>query len=146
MSPECDSCAQTLLRDLEKMDNEMGRIKAQLDNATASTASQDRLKKLEKAVSDTKVTCMCSVAPPKASTHPGRRVLLMAICAMMTLVLCIFRIDCICTHTCTCQSVRVCLCKHSRFLLISNVRAFCPRVCVSAQVRDFTTGYQWSWF
>ncbi|XP_040910690.1 laminin subunit alpha-3-like isoform X2 [Toxotes jaculatrix] len=52
---ECDSCAQTLLRDLEKLDDELGRIKAQLDNATASASSQDRLKKLEKAVSDTKI-------------------------------------------------------------------------------------------
>ncbi|XP_047444954.1 laminin subunit alpha-3-like isoform X2 [Mugil cephalus] len=52
---ECDSCAQTLLNDLEKLDDELGRIKAQLDNATASSSSQDRLKKLEKALSDTKI-------------------------------------------------------------------------------------------
>ncbi|XP_058487895.1 laminin subunit alpha-3-like isoform X2 [Solea solea] len=51
---ECDSCAQTLLQDLEKLDDELGRIKALLDNATASASSQDRLKKLEKAISDTK--------------------------------------------------------------------------------------------
>ncbi|KAG7214822.1 hypothetical protein INR49_010714 [Caranx melampygus] len=51
---ECDSCAQTLLNDLEKLDDELGKIKAQLDNASASASSQDRLKKLEKAVSDTK--------------------------------------------------------------------------------------------
>ncbi|XP_069013512.1 laminin subunit alpha-3-like isoform X1 [Embiotoca jacksoni] len=51
---ECDNCAQTLLNDLEKLDDELGRIKAQLDNATASASSQDRLKKLEQAVSDTK--------------------------------------------------------------------------------------------
>lgn len=55
--PECDSCAQTLLHDLEKLDDELGRIKAQMNIATASASSQDRLKKLEKAVSDTKVTC-----------------------------------------------------------------------------------------
>lgn len=54
---ECDNCAQTLLHDLEKLDDELDRIKAQLGNATASASSQDRLKKLEKAVSDTKVTC-----------------------------------------------------------------------------------------
>ncbi|XP_028448188.1 laminin subunit alpha-3 isoform X2 [Perca flavescens] len=52
---ECDNCAQTLLQDLEKLDDELGRIKTQLDNATASASSQDRLKKLEKAVSDTKI-------------------------------------------------------------------------------------------
>ncbi|KAM7379372.1 hypothetical protein PAMP_004930 [Pampus punctatissimus] len=52
---ECDNCAQTLLKDLEKLDDEMGKIKAQLENATASASSQDRLKKLEKAVSDTKI-------------------------------------------------------------------------------------------
>ncbi|XP_026168530.1 laminin subunit alpha-3-like isoform X2 [Mastacembelus armatus] len=52
---ECDSCAQTLLHDLEKLDDELVNIKVQLDNATASASSQDRLKKLEKAVSDTKI-------------------------------------------------------------------------------------------
>ncbi|XP_029380661.1 laminin subunit alpha-3-like isoform X2 [Echeneis naucrates] len=52
---ECDSCAQTLLHDLEKLDDEMGKIKTQLDNATASASSQDKLKTLEKAVSDTKI-------------------------------------------------------------------------------------------
>uniref|UniRef100_A0A8C4F0L3 Laminin subunit alpha 3 n=1 Tax=Dicentrarchus labrax TaxID=13489 RepID=A0A8C4F0L3_DICLA len=58
---ECDNCAQTLLNGLEKLDDELGRIKAQLDNATASASSQDRLKKLEKAVLDTKVRCQCIV-------------------------------------------------------------------------------------
>ncbi|XP_028282768.1 laminin subunit alpha-3-like isoform X2 [Parambassis ranga] len=52
---ECDSCAQTLLVDLEKLDDDLGRIKAQLDNATASTSSLDRLNKLEKAITDTKI-------------------------------------------------------------------------------------------
>ncbi|XP_019959877.2 laminin subunit alpha-3-like isoform X2 [Paralichthys olivaceus] len=52
---ECDSCAQTLLQDLEKLDDELGRIKGQLDNASASASSQDQLKNLEKAVSDTKI-------------------------------------------------------------------------------------------
>ncbi|GLD51077.1 laminin subunit alpha-3 isoform X4 [Lates japonicus] len=51
---ECDSCAQTLLHNLEKLDDELIRIKDQLDNATASASSQDRLKMLEKAVSNTK--------------------------------------------------------------------------------------------
>ncbi|XP_029308567.1 LOW QUALITY PROTEIN: laminin subunit alpha-3-like [Cottoperca gobio] len=52
---ECDNCAQTLLHGLEKLDDELGRIKTQLDNASASASSQDRMKKLEKAVSDTKI-------------------------------------------------------------------------------------------
>ena len=53
---ECDNCAQTLLNDLEKLDDEIGKIKTQLENASASSSSQDRLKKLEKLVADTKVT------------------------------------------------------------------------------------------
>lgn len=55
--PECDNCALTLLRDLEKLDDELERIKNQLDNVSVSATSKDRLEKLEKAVSDTKVTC-----------------------------------------------------------------------------------------
>ncbi|XP_073347774.1 laminin subunit alpha-3-like [Pagrus major] len=51
---ECDNCAQTLLHDLEKLDDEMQRIKAKLDNASASSSSQERLRELEKAVTDTK--------------------------------------------------------------------------------------------
>ncbi|XP_028329557.1 laminin subunit alpha-3 isoform X2 [Gouania willdenowi] len=51
---ECDNCAETLLHDLEKMDDGLRKIKAQLDNASASASSQDRLKKLEKAMFDTK--------------------------------------------------------------------------------------------
>uniref|UniRef100_A0A3Q2UJ37 Uncharacterized protein n=1 Tax=Fundulus heteroclitus TaxID=8078 RepID=A0A3Q2UJ37_FUNHE len=51
---ECDNCAQTLLNDLEKLDTELARIKAQLDNASVSGALKERLDKLEKAVSDTK--------------------------------------------------------------------------------------------
>lgn len=54
--PECDNCAQTLLHDLEKLDDELERIKAQLGNGTASSSARDRLKKLEKNVADTKVT------------------------------------------------------------------------------------------
>ncbi|KAG8014177.1 Laminin subunit alpha-3 [Nibea albiflora] len=52
---ECDNCAQTLLHDLEKLDDELGKIKGQLDNANASMSSQDRLKNLEKALYDTKI-------------------------------------------------------------------------------------------
>ncbi|XP_068614972.1 laminin subunit alpha-3-like [Brachionichthys hirsutus] len=52
---ECDNCSHTLLHDLEILDDDLERIKSQLDNATASASSKDRLKKLEKAVSDTKI-------------------------------------------------------------------------------------------
>ncbi|KAK5860005.1 hypothetical protein PBY51_021515 [Eleginops maclovinus] len=52
---ECDNCAQTLLHDLEKLDDAMGGIKTKLDNASASASSQDRLKKLEKLLADTKI-------------------------------------------------------------------------------------------
>lgn len=59
--PECDNCALTLLRDLENLDDELERVKNQLDNVSVSTTSKDRLGKLEKAMSDTKVTCLpCS--------------------------------------------------------------------------------------
>ncbi|XP_062413741.1 laminin subunit alpha-3-like isoform X1 [Pungitius pungitius] len=52
---ECDNCAQTLLLDLEKLDGELRRIKTQLNNASVSATSQERLKKLEQAVADTKI-------------------------------------------------------------------------------------------
>ncbi|XP_017277955.1 laminin subunit alpha-3-like isoform X2 [Kryptolebias marmoratus] len=51
---ECDNCALTLLRDLEKLDDELEAIKNQLDNVSASATFKDRLEKLEKALSDTK--------------------------------------------------------------------------------------------
>ncbi|XP_061878635.1 laminin subunit alpha-3-like isoform X1 [Entelurus aequoreus] len=51
---ECDNCAQTLLRDLETLGDEMARIKAQLDSASNSASSHDRLKKMERAMADTK--------------------------------------------------------------------------------------------
>ncbi|XP_051943762.1 laminin subunit alpha-3 isoform X3 [Hippocampus zosterae] len=52
---ECDNCAQTLLQDLEKLAFKLVYIKVQLDNASASASSQDRLRKLEQALSDTKM-------------------------------------------------------------------------------------------
>lgn len=51
---ECDNCAQTLLDDLEKLDEELGRIKSLLDNATAGASASDRLRKLEKSLTDAK--------------------------------------------------------------------------------------------
>lgn len=59
--PECDNCAETLLNDLEKLDDELGKIKGQLDNTNASMSSKDKLKKLEQALSDTKVTYQCTM-------------------------------------------------------------------------------------
>uniref|UniRef100_A0A3B3BD63 Si:ch211-241e1.3 n=1 Tax=Oryzias melastigma TaxID=30732 RepID=A0A3B3BD63_ORYME len=55
MRSHCDSCARTLLQDLEKLDDELARLRAQLENASASSLSRERLDKLEKAVTDTKV-------------------------------------------------------------------------------------------
>ncbi|XP_030218470.1 laminin subunit alpha-3 isoform X1 [Gadus morhua] len=52
---ECDSCAQALLADLERLDDELTRIKGHLENASASADSYDRLSKLEKAISETKI-------------------------------------------------------------------------------------------
>lgn len=40
------------------MDDELHRIKAKLDNASASSSSQERLRDLEKAVTDTKVNSL----------------------------------------------------------------------------------------
>ncbi|KAL2097308.1 hypothetical protein ACEWY4_006515 [Coilia grayii] len=51
---ECDNCAQTLLNDLDKWDDELARIKAQLEKANASTSSQEQLKKLEEAITRAK--------------------------------------------------------------------------------------------
>ena len=52
---ECDSCAQTLLADLERLDDDLTRIKGQLENASSGPESRKRLGELEKAISETKV-------------------------------------------------------------------------------------------
>uniref|UniRef100_A0A3P8YNI9 Laminin subunit alpha 3 n=1 Tax=Esox lucius TaxID=8010 RepID=A0A3P8YNI9_ESOLU len=52
---ECDSCAQTLLNDLEHLDEELQRIKTLLDNANFSTSSLNQLRELEMAIAETKV-------------------------------------------------------------------------------------------
>lgn len=52
---ECDSCAQTLLSDLERLDAELVRLKAQLDSLNSSSEAQRRLRELEKAVAEAKV-------------------------------------------------------------------------------------------
>ncbi|XP_046707006.1 laminin subunit alpha-3-like [Silurus meridionalis] len=51
---ECDSCAQTLLNDLERLDSDLGRLKAQLDSLNSSSEAHRRLKQLEKAISEAK--------------------------------------------------------------------------------------------
>lgn len=52
---ECDNCAKTLINDLQRLDEELARIKTQLDSASISASSQDRLRKLENAITETKV-------------------------------------------------------------------------------------------
>ncbi|XP_019900931.2 laminin subunit alpha-3 isoform X2 [Esox lucius] len=52
---ECDSCAQTLLNDLEHLDEELQRIKTLLDNANFSTSSLNQLRELEMAIAETKI-------------------------------------------------------------------------------------------
>ncbi|KAJ8267959.1 hypothetical protein COCON_G00131310 [Conger conger] len=51
---ECDSCVETLLKDLESLDDMLSKLKSQLDNANASSAVQERLKKLEDAITAAK--------------------------------------------------------------------------------------------
>ncbi|XP_037391080.1 laminin subunit alpha-3-like isoform X2 [Pygocentrus nattereri] len=51
---ECDNCAQTLLNDLDRLEDELSQIKAQLDSLNSSSSAYDRLKKLEAAIADTK--------------------------------------------------------------------------------------------
>ncbi|XP_049339127.1 laminin subunit alpha-3 isoform X9 [Astyanax mexicanus] len=51
---ECDNCAQTLLNDLDRLEEELLQIKADLDNMNSSSSAYIRLKKLEEAIADTK--------------------------------------------------------------------------------------------
>ncbi|KAB5579059.1 hypothetical protein PHYPO_G00190370 [Pangasianodon hypophthalmus] len=51
---ECDSCAQTLLNELELLDVELERLKAQLDTVNSSSEAYQRLKELEKAITEVK--------------------------------------------------------------------------------------------
>ncbi|TSR16027.1 Laminin subunit alpha-3 [Bagarius yarrelli] len=51
---ECDSCAQTLLNDLERLEAELERLKRQLDSVSPSSEAHRRLKELEKAIAETK--------------------------------------------------------------------------------------------
>ncbi|XP_066537073.1 laminin subunit alpha-3 [Hoplias malabaricus] len=51
---ECDNCAQTLLNDLDRLEDELIRIKIRLDSVNSSSSAYDRLKKLEAAIADTK--------------------------------------------------------------------------------------------
>ncbi|XP_066575649.1 laminin subunit alpha-3 isoform X1 [Amia ocellicauda] len=51
---ECDNCVQTLLIDLERMDDELLLLKSQLENITANSFAKERLKSLEDALAATK--------------------------------------------------------------------------------------------
>ncbi|XP_058871913.1 laminin subunit alpha-3-like [Acipenser ruthenus] len=51
---ECDSCVQTLTDDLERMDRNLADLKSQLQNVNASAFAQERMKKLEKSIKETK--------------------------------------------------------------------------------------------
>lgn len=52
---ECDSCAQTLLNDLERLDGELERLRVQLRSIDSNSEAYRRLKELEKAIADVKV-------------------------------------------------------------------------------------------
>lgn len=52
---ECDSCGQTLLKDLEKLDDELVQLKVHLDSINSSSEAHQRLKELEKAIAEAKV-------------------------------------------------------------------------------------------
>ena len=68
---ECDNCAQTLLNDLERLDDELVRIKSQLEKANASTSSQERLKKLEEAITAAKVRKPLSLGLSSSLSSPS---------------------------------------------------------------------------
>ncbi|XP_053349425.1 laminin subunit alpha-3 isoform X3 [Clarias gariepinus] len=51
---ECDSCAQTLLNDLERLDGELERLRVQLRSIDSNSEAYRRLKELEKAIADVK--------------------------------------------------------------------------------------------
>ncbi|KAK2901448.1 hypothetical protein Q8A67_009563 [Cirrhinus molitorella] len=50
---ECDNCAQTLLKDLEKFDVELRRIKDQVDFDSLRPSSKEHMRKLEEAITAT---------------------------------------------------------------------------------------------
>ncbi|KAJ8272625.1 hypothetical protein GJAV_G00091440 [Gymnothorax javanicus] len=52
---ECGGCAETLTKDLESLDDMLSKLKSQLDNVNASSAVQERLKKLEEAIAAAKM-------------------------------------------------------------------------------------------
>ncbi|RXM36079.1 Laminin subunit alpha-3 [Acipenser ruthenus] len=54
LTGECDSCVQTLTDDLERMDRNLADLKSQLQNVNASAFAQERMKKLEKSIKETK--------------------------------------------------------------------------------------------
>lgn len=135
---ECDNCAQTLLKDLEKLDEELQRIKSQLGNATASASAQERLKNLEKALLDTKVKC-----PGPASLSCNHE-LFKRRSKEKKKTTTVNQVFAKCAELCTPSpswystlsqedegTARVCLFKHWRSLLISNLSEFSPNAHVS---------------
>lgn len=56
---ECDSCAQTLLNELERLESELAQLKLQLDSVNSSSEAFRRLKELEKAIAEAKVCFFC---------------------------------------------------------------------------------------
>lgn len=51
----CDSCVTTLLSDLSNMENELHNIKIRIQNASASSMSRERMKKIEELTRATKI-------------------------------------------------------------------------------------------
>ncbi|XP_031802383.1 laminin subunit alpha-3 isoform X2 [Sarcophilus harrisii] len=49
---DCDSCVMTLLKDLEKMNDELRLVKSQLQSTTASAATLEQMKRLETQTKD----------------------------------------------------------------------------------------------
>ncbi|KAG2458283.1 LAMA3 protein, partial [Polypterus senegalus] len=54
LTGECDSCVQTLLSDLERLELQMISIKSSLQNLNASSGAQERLRSLEMRIDATK--------------------------------------------------------------------------------------------
>lgn len=144
---ECDNCAQTLLKDLENLDEELQSIKSQLGNATASASAQERVKNLEKALLDTKVNCQgpanlsCNYDRFKIRSK-GRKETNNACC-----ILC-WTLHTFCLleqYTFTGRrghSMHGCACSNTRDpSLIRNLSEFCSKAHVSTQVRGQATGH-----
>lgn len=133
---ECDDCAETLLNDLGRLDDELGRIKTQLDNASVSASSQDRLRMLENTITETKVLygvyVLLHTTLPSGYTgrrKDGRGLQNIANYLNADTVWIDVRQR---SHTHTHRAVKgVCVLEHSRILLISDLSQFVPELCVN---------------